>query len=609
MAYIINRFSGQQLVVLEDGTLNTTTSIGLVGRNYTGYGEIQNENFLFLLENFANQNPPARPLSGQTWFNTVTDTLNIYNGVGWNAVGSAVVDNIEPNAAPGALWLDSATNQLYTYNDGWNLIGPEAVNNFGVTKLKGRSVRDADSVDHAILELVVDDKPLAVISSDEFFLSLDTPIQGFTNISKGINLSSFREVSGQTVNLIGNVVGNATTATRLQNTRTINGINFDGQTDITIRSSTTASLTPGAYVLGSVFDGSDPRTWTINATPNNTVGTVVARDSGGDFSAGTITADTVGTHIGQVTAPTGTSTFDVIQARSIVGATLSGNSFTATRLETTRTINTVPFNGTENITVTADASTLTGTRINSTVVGSNLQSTGILNNLKIKDAGLVVGDNNGLKIYTTSDFEIPTISSQTVGKPLNFEIVDSTISGGVVNVRLIASAQSLDLGGPLTPAFIPTENLVTNLGIPTSRWKNVYSERFIGLATTAAYADLAENYVADAAYEFGTVLEFGGEYEVTLGTDETTRVAGVVSQNPAYLMNSDCTGKYVTPIALQGRVPCRVKGTVRKGDMLVSAGTGVAKACQTPQMGSVIGKALEDFNGNEGIIEVVVGRL
>ena len=75
MAYIINKTNGAQLVVLEDGTVNTSTSVGLVGRNYTGYGEIQNENFVGLLENFANNNPPPRPLEGQTWFNTSLNTL------------------------------------------------------------------------------------------------------------------------------------------------------------------------------------------------------------------------------------------------------------------------------------------------------------------------------------------------------------------------------------------------------------------------------------------------------------------------------------------------------------------------------------------------------
>lgn len=608
MAYIINRFSGQQLIVLEDGTLNTTTSIGLVGRNYTGYGEIQNENFLFLLENFANQNPPARPLSGQTWFSTATNTLNIYNGDDWNAVGSAVVDDTQPTSAPGALWLDSKTNQLYTYNDGWNLIGPEAVNNFGVTKLRGRSVTDADSVDHAILELSVDNKPLAVIAADAFFLSLATPIQGFTNISKGINLSSFTEIDGETVNLIGNVVGNATTATRLQNIRTINGINFDGQSNITIRSSTTAALTPSDYILGAVFDGSVPRTWSVNATPNNVIGTVVARNAAGDFSAGTISANTIGTHIGQVSAPAGNSTFDVIQANNIIGATLSGNAFSSTRLQTTRTINLVPFDGTENIVVSAAASTLTGTSINPTVISSSLQSTGILNNLKIQDAGLVIGNNNVLKIYNDNN-EMPTIRSQAAGKSLIVEIADSKVTGGFARLKFLASDESLQFGGETLPGLIPMTDVLTNLGISTSRWKNVYAERFIGVSTTAQYADLAENYTADVEYVFGTVLEFGGEYEVTLASDQSTRIAGVVSHNPAYLMNSDCRGKYVIPVALQGRVPCRVTGVIRKGDMLISVGNGYATASNNPQMGSVIGKALEDFDGNEGIIEVVVGRL
>jgi hypothetical protein len=75
MAYIINKFDGSPLLVLEDGTLDTSTSLGLLGRNYVGYGETQNENFLFLLENFANNNPPSIPITGQTWFNKTTTAL------------------------------------------------------------------------------------------------------------------------------------------------------------------------------------------------------------------------------------------------------------------------------------------------------------------------------------------------------------------------------------------------------------------------------------------------------------------------------------------------------------------------------------------------------
>jgi hypothetical protein len=132
---------------------------------------------------------------------------------------------------------------------------------------------------------------------------------------------------------------------------------------------------------------------------------------------------------------------------------------------------------------------------------------------------------------------------------------------------------------------------------------------FNGLATSARYADLAENYVADAQYEPGTVLELGGVNEVTLAHTESPRIAGIVSTLPAYLMNSACVGKYVVAVALQGRAPCRVIGKILKGDMLVSAGNGNAKSSENPKIGTVIGKALEDFNGAEGIIEVLVGRL
>ncbi len=83
MAYIINKYSGEQLIVLEDGTIDTSTSLGLVGRNYVGYGETQNENFVYLLENFANPSPPSRPLTGQIWFDTSSGLANIYDGSQW----------------------------------------------------------------------------------------------------------------------------------------------------------------------------------------------------------------------------------------------------------------------------------------------------------------------------------------------------------------------------------------------------------------------------------------------------------------------------------------------------------------------------------------------
>jgi len=148
-------------------------------------------------------------------------------------------------------------------------------------------------------------------------------------------------------------------------------------------------------------------------------------------------------------------------------------------------------------------------------------------------------------------------------------------------------------------------NGVGNIGSASSFFNTVHAK-----ATSAQYADMAEMYEADAVYEPGTVLCFGGAKEVTLcGQADSTRVAGVVSTNPSYLMNSGQTGENVVALALTGRVPCRVTGTIRKGDLMVSTGDGRARANNAAAVGTVIGKALADFDGADGVIEVVVGRV
>jgi hypothetical protein len=179
-------------------------------------------------------------------------------------------------------------------------------------------------------------------------------------------------------------------------------------------------------------------------------------------------------------------------------------------------------------------------------------------------------------------------------------------------------------GGTATKVIIPeitsgSYPLVVSQGVDTLTGQFLYAKSSVTLdtatdtltvtATAAKWADLAENYLADNHYDPGTVLAFGGDYEVTVAADETNKVAGVVTTNPAYLMNSELTGSFVAAIALQGRVPCKVRGNICKGDMLVSGGDGFARPTTSPKIGTIIGKALEDFNGVEGVIEVAVGRL
>jgi hypothetical protein len=151
---------------------------------------------------------------------------------------------------------------------------------------------------------------------------------------------------------------------------------------------------------------------------------------------------------------------------------------------------------------------------------------------------------------------------------------------------------------------VPTASNTYTLGNTTAWWSKAFT-----VSATAQYADLAENYTADAEYAPGTVVHFGGEQEVSIcDVDMCTRVAGVVSTNPAYLMNGRLESTHVVAVALTGRVPTKVRGPILKGDLIVSAGDGHARAENLPQVGTVIGKALEDFDGDSGVIEVVVGK-
>ena len=158
--------------------------------------------------------------------------------------------------------------------------------------------------------------------------------------------------------------------------------------------------------------------------------------------------------------------------------------------------------------------------------------------------------------------------------------------------------------------FATTTATATATGDLTLTSANIEANYAHVTSTQSLYADLAENYQADATYVAGTVLEFGGAEEVTTATEDSRRVAGIVSTDPAHLMNGGLTGSNVVPLALMGRVPCLAIGPVVKGDMMVSAGFGYAKAHANPATGTVIGKALETLeDGVKATIEVVVGKV
>jgi hypothetical protein len=469
MAYLINKSDGTALVTIEDGVLNTSTSIGLLGRNYTGYGEIQNENFVFLLENFSNNNPPSRPIRGQSWYDSSNNRMNVYNGTEWAPISSATISEDPPPAVTGALWLRTSSKQLSIFNGTvWTMIGPESVEGFDETRATSSILKDTNNVDHAVILMKINGLIQGIWCSESFSINSNNTVDGFFELVKGLNLSS-------SSNIQGNLTGNASTANRLITNRTINGVNFDGSSNITITANTTNLLTRGTYLTGSNFNGSLPTTWNVDASPNNDIGTVVARDSTGSFAANAITAaNFIGTLSGNVNITTGTSGFNNIIANEVDGRIFTGRAARASRLDVGRTINNVVFDGSQNIVVSANAETLTGTFINDTVLISNLESVGTLNSLSILDQGLTIGTGNTIQIAVESN--VPTIRAS--GK------IDLILTNDGPSLSFVTPNESLSQGGQLAPAIL-SNNLI-NLGIPTKKFNNVYANNFIGNASSAS---------------------------------------------------------------------------------------------------------------------------
>jgi hypothetical protein len=168
-----------------------------------------------------------------------------------------------------------------------------------------------------------------------------------------------------------------------------------------------------------------------------------------------------------------------------------------------------------------------------------------------------------------------------------------------------SSVQELQSADDLATTSITTGSSST-AGTITGNWS-----LSAGSKLQSTYADLAEYYAADKEYAVGTILVFGGDAEVTTTTTfGDSRVAGVVSENPAFILNKDFGGAHGALIALQGRVFCKVVGRVKKGDLLTTAGVaGHAAKAMDPKVGTIIGKSLMDKDSTEaGLIEISVGR-
>jgi hypothetical protein len=599
MAYEVNKFNGIFITSVADGTIDTTTDLRLVGKNYAGYGEVQNENFVHLLENFANITAPPKAITGQIWFDTSAKKLKFYDGAKFKTAGGAEASASAPSGlSVGDFWWDTAAKQLYTYTGAeFTLIGPIASPDLGTSIISPAVVYGTLATaegPHTILKVIADSKTIAVISKTAFTLDpAKNTIDDFTVIKKGITL-----VKSQTGVSSDDFVfwGTASNASKLggftadQYIKTgesafISEVSFgdpgfqvgdgndlrirveDGSdvivenrlgNDITFRITVTdvtderdvavvksTGIEPGitnAYALGSTT-----KLWSnVYATTFN--GSLV----------GAVTGNTTGSHKGNVLSNDNTVLIDAATKQiGYAGANIVG---------------TLTGSVTGSASTAVNASQLNNLEPSATVPGSAISTIAVRNSSGNLIANQFVG------IADNADRTFIDRTNARVDPTWN----DSTASTQYRTARLTATSYSIaarDVSG----------NITANI--------------FNGTATAARYADLAEKYLADKEYEAGTVVIIGGEKEVT-ASDVNTRAIGVVSADPAFMMNKDLEGGIY--IALKGRVPCKAYGAVAKGDRLVAGPGGTAMAAHG-NYANVFAVALESTGTRTGnIIEVLV---
>jgi len=380
------------------------------------------------------------------------------------------------------------------------------------------------------------------------------------------------------------------------------GISNSGNIAVSGIVSATGNVT-GNYILGngSQLSGIIASVSNINLGTSNV--TVVS--SGGNVSVGVGGTDNVA-----VFATSGVYVTGVVSATgNITGGNLSGTNIVGAITTAAQTnITSVGTLGSLSVTGNVAAGNVSGTNLTGTLATAaqtNITSVGTLGSLS------VTGNVQGGNLRTTG--LISATGSITVGGDVS--LVGNIVDTGAMTIST-SSNGNITLSPNGTGVVVVNKDIqngqgngVGNIGSATTYFNTVFAK-----ATSAQYADLAENYEADADYAPGTVVVFGGAKEITISNkNHDTAVAGIISTNPSYLMNAGQTGKWVLPVALTGRVPCLVQGPVAKGTVLVTGDTpGTAMAIKTSKFvpGCVVGKSLENINSNEVVtIEVAVGRL
>jgi hypothetical protein len=240
MSYIVTSTSGVRIATIADGTINaSSTSLTLIGKNYAGYGLFLNDNYVRLLENFANASAPLHSRSGQLWYDSTANILKLYNGTTWKPISSTAASSSSPvSPVTGDLWWDTTNSQLKVRGgSAWITIGPSYTATAGTSGTIVETILDNNSISHVIVKFYISNSVIAILSKDSEFTP-QVSITGFDTIKPGLNLISSSTLTGA------QFTGNASNAT------TLNGVSSYLRSDI--NTTATGVLTAaGNLVVGT----------------------------------------------------------------------------------------------------------------------------------------------------------------------------------------------------------------------------------------------------------------------------------------------------------------------------------------------------------------------
>ncbi|MDC0863048.1 hypothetical protein OAP74_01080 [bacterium] len=244
MSYTINLTDGTIFAVVADGTINTDSSQVLVGKNYAGYGEFLDENFIRLLENAANTSAPGAPLTGQLWYDKTNNVMKVYNGTTFKVISAATASTSQPTSnIAGDLWFDTTNDQLKVYNGSTFItIGPSFTSGEGTSGAIVTTITDNVASDHVVVQMYVNNVIVSIFSKDATFTPA-VAISGFATIGPGLNMST----------TVSNAVFNGT-ATNADTLDTLNSTSFMRSDAATSNNTSISVLSDTGLFVGADSD-------------------------------------------------------------------------------------------------------------------------------------------------------------------------------------------------------------------------------------------------------------------------------------------------------------------------------------------------------------------